>query len=92
MVRRYRVRLLFDGEDITGDREWLVPADLDDGIGLASSRADLDRKLATLARAEGARPRDWHHYCLALHDWRTDERVCNWGPLTAAEDDTEAWA
>ncbi len=88
MQRRYRVRLLFDGEDVTGDRDWMMPLDLDDGIGVASSRADLDRRLHTLARAEGATARDMHRYYLALHDWHTGERVCHWGPAWA--DDSEA--
>lgn len=92
MVRRYRVRLLFDGEDVTGDRRWLVAADLDDGVGVASSRADLDRLLADLARAEGASRRDRHRYYLALHEWHTDELVCHWPARRAADDDMEALA
>lgn len=88
MIRNYRVRLLHDGEDVTGDREWMMPLDLDDGVGVAASRADLDRMLATLARHVGARPRDMHLYYLALHDWHTDERVCHWPPVRV--DDREA--
>lgn len=89
MIRRYRVRLLYDGEDATGDRTWMQALDLDDGIGVASERATLDRLLVTLARHAGARPRDMHLYYLALHDWHTDERVCHWPPTSVA-DDTEA--
>lgn len=92
MIRRFRVRLLCDGEDVTGDREWLVPADLDDGVGLASSRADLDRLLVTLARHDGARTRDMHRYYLALHDWHSGERMCHWPPTRGADDDTEVLA
>lgn len=84
MIRSYRIRLLYDGEDVTGDREWLQALDLDDGIGVAAERATLDRLLLTLARQAGARPRDMHAYYLALHDWHTDERVCHWPPRGVA--------
>lgn len=83
MIRNYRVRVMFDGEDVTGDRQWLQALDLDDGIGVAAERANLDRLLLTLARANDARPRDMHRYYLALHDWHTDERVCHWPPRVA---------
>lgn len=86
------MRLLFDGEDVTGDRRWLVSADLDDGVGVASSRADLDRLLVDLTRAERASRRDWHRYYLALHEWNTDELMCHWPARGAAVDDMEALA
>jgi hypothetical protein len=90
-ARRYRLRLYDDGADVTGDRDWLVALDLDDGLGVASARADLDRLLGTLARHDGAKAHHLHRYYLSLHDWETDERVCHWPPLQDREDD-KAWA
>lgn len=81
-MRRYRIRLYRGRSERLHDQEHVKFLDLTEGGGLAAAGYELDRLVAALAYADGARGADVMSYRLHVEEHDTGRHVLDW-PATS---------